>query len=247
MTKKIVIVGATSLIAQHTAKVWAKENAEFLLVGRDESKLFRVKEDLLAIGASRISTFTVDLTEEAQHPRILDEANKCFDRVDILLLAHGTLMNQIEIQTSSTQALAELNSNFLSHVSILVHFTPYFERQGSGCIGVISSVAGDRGRMSNYVYGSAKAGLSAFTEGLRNRLFHKGVSVTLIKPGIVETPMTASLGMKGPLVANPAKVGRDIACALNYKCREVYTPFFWKYIMLVIRNIPNMLFDRLKM
>jgi decaprenylphospho-beta-D-erythro-pentofuranosid-2-ulose 2-reductase len=247
MSKNIVIIGATSLIAQHAAKIWAKENAEFLLVGRDDVKLSRVKEDLMALGATRITVIAQDLLDTTQHSLILEEAKRCFDRIDILLMAHGTLLNQLEIQSSSSLALTELNANFLSHVSILIQFTPYFERQGSGSIGVISSVAGERGRMSNYVYGSAKAGLSVFTEGLRNRLYHRGVSVTLIKPGIVETPMTASLGLTGPLVANPAKVGRDIACALNHKCKEVYTPFFWRYIMLVIRCLPNFLFDRLKM
>jgi len=247
MNKCIVIIGATSAIAHHTAREWAKNGAEFLLVARDKSRLERIKEDLTAIGASRVIIKTQDLLNFQEHDSILEESRKTFSKVDVLLIAHGTLMDQKAIQENPEKAELEIRANFLSPVSILIRFTSFFETQGSGQIGVISSVAGDRGRQSNYVYGSAKAGLSSFCAGLRNRLHHRGIGLTLIKPGFVMTPMTQGLGLKGPLVSKPEVVGYQIAKAIDRGAKTVYTPGYWRLIMLVIQHIPNMVFDRLKM
>lgn len=247
MNKNIVIIGATSAIAHHTAREWAKQGAEFFLVARDPQRLERLKEDLLVMGASRVLTRSQDLLVDSEHDSILMEAKKSFTRIDILLIAHGTLMDQKEIQEHYGKAEMEIRSNYLSPVSILTRFTPFFEQQASGQIGVISSVAGDRGRQSNYVYGSAKAGLSAYCSGLRNRLYHRGVGLTLIKPGFVATPMTQGLGLKGPLVSKPEVVGKQIARAIDRGAKTVYTPGYWRLIMLMIQHIPSVIFDRLKM
>jgi len=247
MTKNIVVIGATSAIALHACRFWAKGNANFFLVARDDTKLSRVKEDLMSFGATRIVLHKQDLLDQAHHSKIVEEASQCFDKIDHLLLAHGTLLDQNRVAENVEMAMSEINGNFLSHVSLLILFSRLFETQKDGNIGVISSVAGDRGRMSNFVYGSAKGGLSIFAEGLRNRLYHQGVSLTLIKPGMVATPMTKSLNINSPLLAKSEAVGHDIAKAMSRHQRVLYTPNYWRAIMFIIRNIPSFLFDRLKL
>ena len=247
MTKNIVILGTTSSIALHTSRYWAKEKANLFLVGRDDLKLSRIKEDLVTFGATRVVIHNQDLLDESTHPRIVEEVTKCFDNIDHLLIAHGTLLEPSQTRDSVDMAFKEIRSNYLSQVSLLILFSKLFEKQKSGNMGVISSVAGDRGRMSNFVYGSAKGGLSVFSEGLRNHLYHHGVSLTLVKPGMVATPMTSALGIKSPLLAKPEVVGMDIAKAMTRHKKVVYTPFYWRIIMTIIRHIPSVIFDRLKL
>ena len=143
-------------------------------------------------------------------------------------------------------ALAEIATNGTSVVSLMTAAANRFEAQGHGAIAVISSVAGDRGRQSNYVYGSAKALVSAFASGLRQRLAKKGISVTTIKPGFVDTPMTAAF-KKGPLWAKPDQVAKDIVVAIDQGKTVVYTPGFWRLIMLIIKHIPEFIFVKLKL
>src|SRR5690606_11893908 len=160
-----------------------------------------------------------------------------------VLIAHGTLPDQERIQDSVEDTLREIQTNALSYISLLTLLAKFFEQQ-HGCIAVISSVAGDRGRRSNYVYGTAKGAVSLFTSGLRVRLNKAGVSVVTIKPGFVDTPMTAHL-KKNPLYAKPNKVGKRIYTAMLKGEDIVYVPWFWRYIMLVIGHIPARLFKRL--
>lgn len=143
--------------------------------------------------------------------------------------------------------LREININFLSAASLLTHVANVMEPQRKGSIGVIGSVAGDRGRQSNYVYGSAKAGLAAFTQGLRHRMTRHGVNVTLVKPGFVDTPMTADLAKGGPLWARPEKVAKDIKSAMERGDAVLYTPWFWRWIMLIIRSVPDAIFRRTRL
>lgn len=247
MAKNIVVIGATSAIALHACRYWAKENANFFLVARDDLKLSRVREDLISFGATRVVLHTQDLLDQGAHPRIIEEASKCFDKVDHLLVAHGTLLDQSQAAGNVEMAMSEINANYLSQVSLLILFSRVFVNQKEGNIGVISSVAGDRGRMSNFVYGSAKGGLSVFCEGLRNHLYHQGVSLTLIKPGMVATPMTQSLNIQSPLLAKPEVVGQEIAKGMSRHRKVIYTPFYWRTVMFIIRHIPSFLFDRLKL
>jgi short-subunit dehydrogenase len=163
-----------------------------------------------------------------------------------VLIAHGTLCNQKACEQSVNETLAEIQTNALSTISLLTIIANRFEAKQMGTIAVISSVAGDRGRASNYVYGSAKAMLTAFTSGLRQRLYQSNVYVVTIKPGFVDTPMTAEF-KKGLLWANPAAVAATIIKAIDKRKNNLYVPAFWWLIMAVIKMIPTKLFSKLKL
>jgi hypothetical protein len=163
-----------------------------------------------------------------------------------VLIAYGTLGNQKESEASAQVTVQELTNNAVSVAALLTLIAQRFERQRSGTIAVISSVAGDRGRQSNYVYGSAKALVTAFTSGLRQRLQKAGVAVITIKPGFVDTPMTAAF-RKGALWASPQTVARGIVRAIDRSASVVYLPGFWRIIMFIIRSIPESIFRRLSL
>ena len=243
---KIAIVGATSAIAHETAKCFAKDNAEFFLVGRSAEKLETIANDLKVRGAKRIDTYTVDLADLDRHQALLDQIVATLEHIDVLLIAHGTLGNQQLCEQSVAETLKEFTNNCTSVISLLTLFANYFEQQKRGTIAVISSVAGDRGRQSNYVYGTAKAAITAFLQGLRGRLAKSGVSVLTIKPGLIDTPMTAEL-KKGLLMASARSVGEGIYKAIQHKKEVVYLPAFWRPIMFVVKSIPERVFKRLSL
>ena len=166
--------------------------------------------------------------------------------MDTVLIAHGTLGNQRAAESDFALAELEYRTNFLSVVSLLTPIAAYLENKHSGTIAVISSVAGDRGRQSNFIYGSAKGALSIYLAGLSNRLFSSGVKVITIKPGFVDTPMTAHL-KKSFLFACPNKVAAGIYRAIEKGNDVVYLPYFWGWIMLLIRLLPENVFKRLKL
>ncbi|MEP7288151.1 MAG: SDR family oxidoreductase [Chloroflexota bacterium] len=242
----VMIIGATSAIAHETAKCFAADGADLYLVARSADRLAVVADDLKVRGAKRVETFVLDLTDLSRHQELFDTAWAAFGTLDMLLIAHGTLGDQQASQKDVALTLQELNTNFISVVSLLTIAANVFEQQRRGCIAVISSVAGDRGRMSNYVYGTAKAGLNAFLQGLRSRLAKVGVAVLTVKPGFVDTPMTAAI-KKNPLYADPASVGQSIYRAMKKGQDVLYVPFFWRPIMLLITNIPESIFKRLKL
>jgi decaprenylphospho-beta-D-erythro-pentofuranosid-2-ulose 2-reductase len=163
-----------------------------------------------------------------------------------MLVAHGTLPDQALCQRDVNLTLHELSTNFLSVVSLLTLFGNYFEENRRGCLAVISSVAGDRGRQSNYIYGSAKAAVTVFLQGLRNRLFKAGVTVITVKPGFVDTPMTARLP-KNFLYADPAVVGQRIFKAIIKGQEVVYVPWFWRWIMMLVKFIPERFFKQMRL
>jgi decaprenylphospho-beta-D-erythro-pentofuranosid-2-ulose 2-reductase len=243
---KVLIVGATSAIAYETAKCFAQDGAELFLVGRNVEKLTTIANDLKVRGAKRIETFLLDLNHLDRHQEMLDAAISTFGVLDMLLIAHGTLGNQQRCEQSVAETLKEFTSNCSSVISLLTISANYFEQQKRGCIAVISSVAGDRGRPSNYVYGTTKAAVSTFLQGLRSRLYKSGVSVVTIKPGLVDSPMTAAL-KKGPLFSSPQRVGRGVYQAMKKGKAVVYLPGYWRGIMFVVRNIPEGVFKRLSL
>jgi len=235
--KNIAIFGAYSAIAEATARQLAGADTRFFLVGRDRAKLDQVAADLQVRGAQEAHVFACDLGDTAGLQASIDALYGAFDMVDVALLAHGTLPDQKACEGDAGLTLAALEINGLSHIGLLTLLAERFERQGNGTIAVITSVAGDRGRKSNYVYGTAKRAVSTFLDGLRHRLAATDVRVIDIRPGFVDTPMTAAFD-KGPLWAQPDKVGADIARAIEKGRPVVYTPWFWRYIMLIIRNVP---------
>lgn len=243
---KILIVGATSAIAHETAKYFAGDGAQFFLVGRSPEKLNIVCEDLKARGAKSAHTHQLDMTNHAEQATMFQTCIDTLDGLDVFILAHGSLSDQAAAQSDYTEALNEIDINFLSAVPVLTLVANHFETQRRGSVAVISSVAGDRGRSSNYIYGTAMAAKSAFVQGMRNRLAKVGVPVLTVKPGFVDTPMTAHL-KKNFLYASPKQVGKSIYEAMQQKRDVLYTPFFWRYIMLIIRAIPEPIFKRLSL
>lgn len=244
--RRILILGAASAIAQAAARLFAAEGDALAIVGRDQRKLMAVAEDLRLRGAGAVHERVQDLVRCEDHPALVDWALSALGGLDVALIAHGSLGDQAASQAGYAAAARELELNFLSHVSLLTILANHLERQGGGVLAAVSSVAGDRGRQSNYVYGAAKAGLSAFLGGLRNRLAPAGVAVVTIKPGFVDTPMTAHIP-KGLLWVGPEWVGRDIHRAILRRRDVVYTPWFWRWIMLAIRLTPESVFKRLKL
>ena len=244
--KKIVIIGATSAVATETARCFALEGAELFIAGRSQEKLERLADDLRVRGAAVVHTGLFNARDLASHDQLLESAYHTLGEIDAALIAHGDLPDQTECQHSWIGTEQALATNFLSPVAFLTWLANYFEKRGTGNITAISSVAGDRGRQSNYIYGSAKGALSVFLQGLRNRLAPRGVSVTTIKPGFIDTPMTADI-KKGPLFASAELVGARVHKAMKRGDSVVYTPFFWRFIMLIIIHIPEFIFKRLKL
>jgi decaprenylphospho-beta-D-erythro-pentofuranosid-2-ulose 2-reductase len=238
---KILIVGAGSAIAQATARLFAARGDALFLVARNAQMLAAMAADLKIRGASTIGVQQMDLNDFAAHEGMLDSAEKTLNGLDTVLIAHGTLSNQQACEASVDLTLQELSTNGISVVALLTRIATRFEARKSGTIAVISSVAGDRGRQSNYVYGSAKALVSTFLSGLRQRLYKSKVAVVTIKPGFVDTPMTAALP-KGALWAKPHKIANGIVRAIDRSSPVVYLPAFWRPIMLIIRTIPERIF-----
>ena len=236
----IAVFGATSAIAFETCKLFAKEGKNFTLIARDKEKLESVKNDLLTRGADKVETFVEDLGIIKNHENLLNRIE-----TDLLFIAYGILPKQEECNNNFDTELENFQVNFISICSILNHFARYFEKKKSGTIAVITSVAGDRGRQSNYSYGTAKGALSTYLQGLRHRLYKSSVNVIDIKPGFVDTPMTKDI-KKNFLFAKPKDIAKKIYKNIN-KNREIYCPWFWGWIMLIIKLIPRRIFLRLKL
>jgi decaprenylphospho-beta-D-erythro-pentofuranosid-2-ulose 2-reductase len=241
--QKVLIIGATSAIAEATARLFAQRGNRLHLLARNQERLESLAQDLVIRGAESVTFDTLDINDIGRHQSILDTAIDKMDGIDIVLIAHGTLPDQEACEHSIEQTLRELNTNAVSVIALLSHLANLFEKQGNGTIAVISSVAGDRGRQSNYVYGAAKGAITLFLQGLRNRLHKSGVHILTIKPGFVDTPMTAAF-KKGLLWAKPDTIARGIMNSINKKKDVVYLPSFWRLIMLIIRIIPESIFKK---
>lgn len=251
--KTIVIFGAASAIAQATAKELLSKNPHYILLDRDQEKLHIVAQDLKTRDASQVNTIATDLSDTTKHIELWNQI-KSISMPDTVLIAYGTLGDQKASEKDWHIAEKELMTNFMSVASLLTLVANDFQKASEAqeanaakethSIIAISSVAGDRGRKSNYIYGSAKGALSIFLAGLRNRLSSHNVNVITIKPGFVDTPMTASF-KKGLLWAKPEAIAKDIVSAIQKKRAVVYTPWFWRYIMIIIRLIPESIFKKM--
>ena len=244
---KIVVLGATSGIALEVQRLLARQGCELLLVARSPQRLAELQADLEVRGAPQVLTYSADLASIQQHAAIFEFARHNFSNFDTVLLAYGCMHNQKDCETSVDVLLEELRVNFVSATAILTLFAADLERRRTGCVAAITSVAGDRGRRSNYVYGSAKGALSLFLQGLRSRLHPAGVRVITIKPGPVQTAMTDHLPNSARF-ADPEQVARDIVGALERRSHDVlYTPRVWRYVMTAVRQIPETIFKRLSL
>lgn len=244
--KKILIIGATSAIAKEVAKIYAQKKAELVLWGRDTQMLDIIAQDLKVHGASQVTNISHDLNDLDAHEKTIAHIWTQLQKIDVVLIAQGILGNQLKAEEDLDELLQIITSNYISHVSLLTFLAQKMRAQKNGTLAVISSVAGDRGKQSNYVYGSAKAGKTVFVDGLRNRLFPDGVHVINFKLGFVDTPMTKDF-KKGPLWAKPNLVAQGIVKGIESKKDTVYLPFFWRFIMLIIKSIPESIFKKLKM
>ncbi len=242
--KSAAILGASSALGQAIARQLAEQGHTLYLAARDEVKLDTVEKDLLARGASKVISLVTDFDDIGRH----DELVKVIACVDSVYTVYGTLPDQTLCENNWDATMAALQTNFISTVSLLGRLAYEFESRGRGTLIVVSSVAGDRGRKSNYVYGSAKGALSIFSAGLRNRLAGTGVHVLTVKPGFIDTPMTQHLEKKPAVLwVNADKVATDILKAEAAGKNSLYTPWFWRYILLIISHIPEFIFKRLSL
>lgn len=243
---RVLVIGATSAIAEATARLLAARRASLYLVGRSAERLEAIAADLRVRGAASVAVDVMDANDIAAHEPMIARATEFLGALDTVLIAHGTLSDQPACEKSVGTTLAEISTNGLSVVALLTVLANRFEAARRGSLVVISSVAGDRGRASNYVYGSAKALVSTFLSGLRQRLRSAGVRVITVKPGFVDTPMTSAF-RKGVLWAQPGDIARGIMRAVDRGDAVVYLPGFWRLIMLVVRLIPEQVFTRLRL
>lgn len=247
MNQNVLIIGATSGIAEAVARRYAEQGARLFLVARNSGKLQAISSDLVVRGALEVKTFVLDANDSQLIYQMADAAWKAYGIIDVALVAHGTLPDQQRTETDIPYAIAEFRTNAESVIACLAELAQRFEPQGSGVLAVIGSVAGDRGRASNYLYGAAKAAIDTYASGLRVRLFKSKVHVLIVKPGFVATAMTAALNLPARLTATPDDVARDIQKAIVKQKDELYTPWFWQWIMLIIRWIPSPIFNRIKL
>lgn len=244
--KKIVLIGATSAMAEQCARLWAAQDpAEMVLVGRDLSKLQRVATDLAVRSPStQITSIEADFLD-ATHIQAVVEQICAQGRVDIVLIAHGSLPSQDDCQNDLNTCREALEINALSPVLFAEAFIRSMQQANRGTLAIIGSVAGDRGRKSNYVYGAAKGLVERYVQGLQHRLAATPVKVVLIKPGPTDTPMTAHLKNTGAKLATVEHVARDIVNGIEKGSSVIYTPRIWAVIMLIIANLPRFIFNKM--
>lgn len=238
---RVVIFGATSAIAAEVAVLHARRGDRLLLVGRNAGKLSAVAS---RCGGTEVETKIADFSQLDRSAALVDGVISALGAVDTALIAHGDLGNQLESERSFEHAEEILRTNFLSVVSLLIPLANHLEANREGRIGVITSVAGDRGRPRNYTYGAAKGALNVYLQGLRTRLYPAQVSVTTLKLGPVDTPMTRDHG-KHALFGKPESVARGILRAMDSREAEAYVPGVWRAIMPVVKNTPERLFQKL--
>ena len=244
--KRILIVGATSAIAEAVSRIYAERGDALMLVGRRAEAVTAIAMDLRVRGASAVHVQTMDANDVSSHGSMLAKAEALLGRIDSVLIAFGTLSDQAACERSPELTATELHNNAVSIAALLARIGARLAQCGTGTIAVITSVAGDRGRASNYVYGSAKALITTFLSGLRQRLYKNGVNVITIKPGFVNTPMTVAF-RKGILWVQPQQVAAGIVRGIDRCTPVVYLPWFWRPIMLAIKMNPERLFQRLKL
>lgn len=251
-----VIFGATSALGQAVARRLTDEGHQLILCARDTAKLDTVANDIRVRNgltttvsehyddAETVTCHVIDFDQISEHEALVETVGEA----DNFWFFYGTLPDQQECEKSWALSAAAFHTNFTSAASLLTHLANRLEKRGSGSITVVTSVAGDRGRKSNYVYGTAKGALSLFCQGLRNRLASSGIQVLTVKPGFIDTPMTKAIEKKPALLwATVDQVALDIISAHKRGKDVIYSRWFWRYILLIIKNIPERIFKKLSL
>lgn len=242
----VAIFGATSAIAQAIARIFAGTGARFFITGRQGERLAAIADDLRVRGATEVHTRIVDFAAVDSFAALCASAQDALGTLDVALVAHGTLPDQEACERDEHALHEALAVNLSSHVQLLAALARILDQQGHGCLVSIGSVAGDRGKRRNYAYGAAKAGVAAFAQGLMGRFARTPVHVLLVKPGFVDTPMTAGFA-KGLLWIRPEQAAVAIVRAIRRRRSTLYVPWFWRWIMAVLRILPDRVFTRLNL
>jgi decaprenylphospho-beta-D-erythro-pentofuranosid-2-ulose 2-reductase len=248
-SRRVIVLGALSAIAEATCRLLAEEGADLGLLARDERRLAVLANDLVLRGAGRVATRSMDLSQVKDPARVLEDITTELGGADAVLIFYGLLGDQEQANADLTAAREILAVNFTSQAEWALASANHLTQHpaGRGVLLAISSVAGDRGRMRNFVYGAAKSGLSTLMQGLAHRSAHEGgPRVVVIKMGPVDTPMTATHEKNTGLFAQPNEVARTIVKAIKRGGPVLYVPWFWRWIMLAVRAIPSPIFHRLK-
>lgn len=246
--KSVVILGGASTVARAIAHEFAREGYALVLADYDREENERIAADVRVRFETECTALPFDATDYDSHGAFVAQCTETLGALaEGVVLCFGFMAEQQDAQADVKIARRTIDTNFTGAVSILERFAAAFEKRQSGFIAALSSVAGDRGRQSNYIYGASKGGLSVYLQGLRNRLHPAGVSVTTIKPGFMDTKMTYGLDLPGPLTASPEQAARAIYKAIQKRRDEAYILFMWRYIMMIIRNIPEWQFKKMKL
>lgn len=242
--KTVLVLGATSGIGEALAYRFAKEKYELVLAARQQDALTDTVMDLQIRFGAKATAVSFDAEEFGAHKAFYDSLNI---KPDVVVCVFGYLGNHSETRKNFSEALKTINANYTGAVSILDIVANDFEKRKTGTIIGVSSVAGERGRNSNYHYGSAKAGFTAYLSGLRQRLHASGVDVLTVKPGFVRTKMTENMALPPLLTVSAEKSAEDIFRAFSKRKNVVYTSFIWRYIMFIIKHIPEGIFKKLNL
>ncbi|MGD2131245.1 MAG: SDR family NAD(P)-dependent oxidoreductase [Maricaulaceae bacterium] len=244
---RVLILGALSAIGEATARLYAQEGARLVLVARNAERLETLAADLKARGASEAVTFVEDLADTQNAPERFAAWRESFGGLDSVLLFYGALGDQGEAERDVEAARRIIEVNFTSAAVWALIAAGELERLEKGSLVLVSSVAGDRGRASNYVYGAAKGGLALLGQGIAHRLARSSARCVVMKFGFVDTPMTDGMDKSGPLWASPAEIAKAIRRAADKGGPVQYAPWFWRFIMLAIRFVPAFVFHRTKL
>ena len=241
----ILVIGATSAIARSVSRLYAVKNAKLFLLARDEERLRESTADLELRGASSVKALNYNAENTYKHSAIVEAAVDYLGSIDIALICHGNLPNQEECQTDYEKAENAIRVNGLSVISLCTEIANRLREQKKGTLAVITSVAGERGRQPNFVYGAAKSMVSTYLQGLRGSLVTDNVHIVDVRPGLVDSPMTAHL-KKGPLWSSPESIASSIIKGIGKKRHVIYAPSYWRLIMLLVCLIPENIFKRIK-
>jgi short-subunit dehydrogenase len=247
MSKRVVILGALSAVAIAVARRYAAAGASLALAARRADELEVLSADLRARGAANVTTFAIDLALAPDPAASFEQISATLGGVDVVVLAYGALTDQDRALTDLSYARDQIGVNFTSAALWSLAAATRLEAQDSGALVVIGSVAGDRGRQSNFVYGAAKAGLATLVQGLAHRLAAGKARAVIVKPGFIDTPMTAHLPKGGPLWSKPDAIAGVIVKAAEGGGPVVYAPWFWRFILLIIRLVPAPIFHKTKL